>query len=116
VVALFGWRKGGLDGLRSLVTARRRARLAAVEVPEHVLVVNYVPLPLSGDVTGPARSGYEAMRLLGPNDGIALTTDEILPGGATIVEAGLDHFMAAPDIDRRTAALITVLVGELEGG
>ena len=96
-----------------MATAPRRARLAGLTLPGHVLAVNYVPLPLSGDVTGSARSGYESMRALGPNDGLALTTDEILSGGVTIVEAGLDHFMAAPGIDRRTEALIRAVFGAL---
>ncbi len=112
-LVMFGWREGGLGGLRSMATAARRERLAGLDVPAHVLVVNYVPLPLSGDVTKPARDGYERMRQLGPNDGLALTTDEIYPGGATIVEAGLDHYLTAPDIDRRTAALINVVIRRL---
>ncbi len=115
-LALFGWRKGGLDGLRSMATARRRERLAGVALPDHVLAVNYVPLPLSGNLTAPARGGYESMRNLGPNDGLALTVDEIHPGGATIVEAGLDHFMAVPDFNRRTEALLRVVVGSIGDG
>ena len=42
---------------------------------------------------------------IGPNDGLALTLDEIFPGAATLVELGLDHYMSAPDIGRRTVAL-----------
>ncbi len=45
------------------------------------------------------------MRSIGPNDGLALTLDEIFPGAATLVELGLDHYMSAQDIGRRTAAL-----------
>jgi hypothetical protein len=104
-LALFGWRRGGLDGMRSMSTRLRRAALPALRVPEHVLVVNHVPLPLSGHLSRRARGGYEEMRSLGPNDGLALTLDEIIPGAATLVEIGLDHYMSAPDIDRRTVAL-----------
>lgn len=112
-LALLGWRKGGLDGLRSMATGPRRASLAGLRLPPHVLVVNYVPLPLSGDVTGAARDGYQSMRRLGPNDGLALTADEIFPGGATILEAGLDHYLTARDIDRRTEALLGAVVRHL---
>ncbi len=45
------------------------------------------------------------MRSIGPNDGLALTLDEIFPGAATLVELGLDHYMSAPDLGRRTVAL-----------
>lgn len=88
-----------LRRLRSMATAPRRARLAGLTLPRGLLAVNYVPLPLSGDLTEPARTGYRSLRDLGPNDGLALTVDEMLPGAVTIVEAGLDHFMTAPDID-----------------
>jgi hypothetical protein len=104
-LALFGWRRGGLDGMRSMSTSARRGALSALRIPEHVIVVNDVPLPLSGQVSRRARGGYEGMRSLGPNDGLALTLDEIFPGAATLVELGLDHYMSAPDIDRRTVAL-----------
>lgn len=104
-LALFGWRRGGLDGMRSMSTRLRRAALSELRVPEHVLIVNHLPLPLSGDVSRRARGGYEGMRSLGPNDGLALTLDEIFPGAATLVELGLDHYMSASDIDRRTVAL-----------
>lgn len=104
-LALFGWRRGGLDGMRSMSTRLRRAALPELRVPEHVVVVNHVPLPLSGHVSRRARGGYEWMRSLGPNDGLALTLDEIFPGAATLVEIGVDHYMSAPDIDRRTVAL-----------
>ncbi len=118
-LALFGWRSGGLDGLRSMSTRARRGALSDVRLPEHVLIVNDVPLPLSGDVSSRARGGYEGMRSLGPNDGLALTVDEMLPGAATLVEIGLDHYMSAPDIDRRTAALtraVLRMVAERERG
>lgn len=104
-LALFGWRRWGLDGMKSMATRLRRGALGRLRVPEHVLVVNQVPLPLSGQVSPRARGGWESMRTLGPNDGLALTADEIFPGGATLVEIGLDHYLGAPDIDRRTAAL-----------
>ncbi len=104
-LALFGWRRGGLDGMRSMSTRARRGVLSDLRIPEHVLVVNHVPLPLSGDVSRRARGGYEGMRSIGPNDGLALTLDEIFPGAATLVELGLDHYMSAPDLGRRTVAL-----------
>jgi hypothetical protein len=105
-----------LDAGRPLSTDIRETPYTILFVPGWLYrshPVNYVPLPLSGDVTERARSGYESMRQLGPNDGLALTTDEILPGGITILEAGLDHFMKAPDIDRRTAALVRLVVRKL---
>lgn len=113
-LVLFGWRRWGLDGMRSMSTRARRGRLGELHIPRHVLVVNDVPLPLSGQVSARARGGYEDMRSLGPNDGLALTQDEIFPGGETLVELGLDHYMAASDIDRRTAALTRAVLRHVE--
>ncbi len=94
-LALFGWKRLGVDGMKSMSTLRRRGELGDIRIPEHVLVVSYVPLPLSGQVSPRAREGYADLRSLGPNDGLALTFDEIFPGGATLVEVGLDHYLAA---------------------
>ncbi len=99
--------------MKSMSTRLRRGALDEIHLPEHVLVVNYVPLPLSGHVSPRARGGYEEMRSLGPNDGLALTIDEVFPGGRTLVEIGLDHFMSAPDIDRRTVALTRAVLREI---
>jgi hypothetical protein len=112
-LALFGWRRWGLGGMKSMSTRARRDRLREIRIPEHVLVVNHVPLPLSGQVSRRARGGYGEMRSLGPNDGLALTLDEIFPGGETLVEVGLDHYMSAPDIDRRTEALTRAVLRHL---
>lgn len=114
-LALFGWRRWRLDGMESMSTRVRRSALGEIHLPEHVLVVNYVPLPLSGQVSPRARGGYDEMRPLGPNDGLALTVDEIFPGGATLVEIGLDHYMSAPDIDRRTVALTRAVLRQIAG-
>ena len=44
---------GGLDdaGMDSITTARSRQRFASFRVPEHVLVVNYFGIPVSGSVS-----------------------------------------------------------------
>lgn len=50
------------------------------------------------------------LRPYGPNDGLALLTDEIAPGSLTVVALGNDHFFAEDaDIDRKTAALIKLV-------
>jgi hypothetical protein len=113
-LALFGWRRWGLEGMRSMSTRVRRRGLGELRIPEHVLVVNDLPLPLSGQVSARARQGYQDMRSLGPNDGLALTLDEVFPGGETLVELGLDHYLAAPDIDRRTEALTRAVLRRVQ--
>lgn len=104
--------RGKCDGLVSLTTKSRRPMFGVFRIPAGILVLNYVGVPLSGGVTAQARHGYEGLRLLGPNDGLALLADEIVPGGVTIIEPGLDHFFAAPGIRERTLALLATVFSE----
>ena len=50
------------------------------------------------------------MRHLGPNDGLTMLVDQLLPGGVTIVEPGVDHFFEHPDREVRSLALLEVLL------
>ena len=102
-----------LDGARSLKTSRRRPHFANLRFPEHVLLVSYVPVPLSGDISNRGAFGYSRMRELGPNDGLTMLIDQLLPGGLTIVETGVDHFFDHPDRDVRSLALLEVLLKKI---
>ena len=113
LVAGFAMR-GRLAGIASLRTGPRRARFERLLIPPEIFVVNYVAVPLSGGVTPGARSRYRRLVRHGPNDGLTLLADAIAPGGLTIVEPGLDHFFAAPDILDRGLAVLAMVFSELE--
>lgn len=98
-----------MDGLMSMKTEPRRAALLRAKIPKHIFVLNYVPAPMGADVTERGRDGYEAMKVLGPNDGLVLLSDAVIPGGSTVFEPGLDHFLVTDDIDLRTAALVAIV-------
>ncbi len=100
--------------IESMTTYRSRARFSTLQIPKHVLVINYVGIPLSGDITKLAKDGYEDLRREGPNDGLTLITDEIFPGGMTVVELGLDHYFQDKEIDLKTAALAQTIIHHLE--
>lgn len=108
-----GWREGSFDGIRSLTPARSVQRASALRWPAHVLVVSYVAVPLSGQLSAMARDGYSRLRTQGPNDGLTLITDAIAPGGVTIAEFGADHYLRQPDIDRKTLALARAVTRHL---
>jgi hypothetical protein len=97
-----------------MTTKRSRARFNLFNVPEHILVVNYIGIPLSGDITKRARDGYLVLRSEGPNDGLTLITDEIAPGSITIAELGLDHYFLYPEIDLKTVAMTQTIINYLE--
>jgi hypothetical protein len=104
----------GTEAIPSMATGPRRARFAELRVPAGVVVVNYIGAPLTTDLRPDVWGDFEVIAPHGPNDGLTLLADAIVPQGITIVERGLDHYFAAPDLDRRIAALATTLLGELE--
>jgi hypothetical protein len=59
-----------LEGALSLRTSRRRPHFASLRFPDHLLLVSYVPVPLSGGISDRGAFGYSRMRDLGPNDGL----------------------------------------------
>ena len=99
-----------VSAVESMSAARSRERLRRLRLPEHIAVVNYVGIPLTGDVSSRVGFFYNSMRALGPNDGLTLITDPILPGTRTIVALGQDHFFADdPEIESKTIALTSLL-------
>jgi len=106
----------GLDpgeSVASLTTATSEARLAVQTIPEHVMLINFAGIPLSGQVSEAAAFGYGRMRELGPNDGLTPITDEFAHGGRTIVQVGLDHYYRDPELDLKTVALALTVMTEL---
>jgi hypothetical protein len=76
--------------------------------------VSYVQVPLSGGISDRGAFGYSRMRDLGPNDGLTMLVDQLLPVGLTIVEPGVDHYFDHPDRELRSLALLEVLLERLE--
>jgi hypothetical protein len=108
--AFMGHDTAAIPGMRTEV---RRARFAALSVPDGILVVTYIGAPRAADVTKGAQGDYAIIAPHGPNDGMTLLADAPLLPGTTLVERGLDHYFAAPDIDRRIAALARAVLEAL---
>ncbi len=112
---VFWWKGWDFAGIESITTQESRIRSQGFALPEQVLIINYIGIPLSGDISKRARDGYLDLRQYGPNDGLTLITDEIAPHSYTIVELGLDHFLSASNIDLRTGALAYTVIHALLG-
>jgi hypothetical protein len=89
--------------------------MEGIRIPARIMIVEYIAVPLSGDIYGSVRSRYIRLRKGGPNDGLTLLGDELLPNGIAIIETGIDHFYAAPDISVRSVALANVVAEGLQG-
>jgi hypothetical protein len=110
-----GW--GGLAGLESMRTERSRRRSAELNIPPHILVVNYVGVPVSGTIFKKEfekRFTYTHLRRHGPNDGLVLIPDEVARNGITVTELGRGHFLSEPDYAVRTIALLQAVMKRLE--
>jgi hypothetical protein len=108
----YGWRYASLVDLR---TDRSAERMAEVEMPDGLLVVNYVAVPMATQVSAGARDRYRLLARFGPNDGLALLASTSMPNGVTIVEPGADHYFLTVDINLRTLALTRAVQQHLDG-
>ncbi len=116
-LAAIGLTLGGHDAraIPTMTTAASRARIAASQLPAHVLVVNYLAVTRERDLTDWTRGNYALLAEHGPNDGLTLLADAIVPQGITVAELGFDHFFRTPDLDRRIAAMILSVLALLGG-
>lgn len=102
------------EAIPDLSAAVRRPAFDRVRLPPYLLALHYVGVPLSGHIHPAVAGRYEALRPLGPNDGLGLLADELVPGGLAITDIGLDHYYLAPDIDLKALALAIVVLDELD--
>lgn len=115
---MVAWSKGWhRDAILSMDTASSRERFARLRIDADILVINYLGIPLSGQLSQFAADKYPILREAGPNDGLTLLTDAIAPNSLTLVALGRDHFFAEdPDIDRKTVAMMALILEMLDQG
>jgi hypothetical protein len=101
------------DSIASLRSERSAARFAQETIPKHVLILNFVGIPLSGDISPGDEFAYRHTSVAGPNDGLAPIADEAAHGGVTIIQVGLDHYFLDPEIDLKTLAMALTVMLEL---
>lgn len=106
---VFGFKGLSFDAVTDLSTAARREAMARLALPEHAVKVALVGAPLSSTIGREARGRFETLAAYGPNDGLTLLEDELIPGGLALVETGLDHYFRDPRIDLKTLALAAVV-------
>ena len=110
------WYKGwDRKAIRSMGTTASRSRFSRLQLHSDIVVLNYMGIPLSGQLSQNAEAGYRILRSYGPNDGLALLTDAIAPDSLTVVALGNDHYFAEdPEIDKKTAALMKLVITYLD--
>jgi hypothetical protein len=99
--------------IQDLSTGERLQVFEHLDFPEHILMIQFVGIPLSEQIKRDVRGRYNALRKIGLNDGLTLLMDEIISTGSVITEIGLDHYHRDPEIDLKTIALARVVLKEL---
>jgi hypothetical protein len=107
---------GSFDGVRSLSTTQSKTRLTAIKLPQDTLIVNYLSVPLSGQVSDQARGSYARLQMDGPNDGLTYLAEAIAPNSVTIPELGVDHYFRRSDIDLKALALARAITRHVKQG
>lgn len=108
------WLKGiDARGIKGLTVEASRPRFASLRFPEGLFTLQYIGVPLSGQISEDVAGRYAELAAYGPNDGLTLLADELVPGGHVILEPGLDHFFRDPEIHLKTLALANVVVREI---
>jgi len=107
-----GWQYASLVDLRM---DRSAERLADIQLPAHLVVVNYLAVPMGSQVSAGARKRYRLLSRFGPSDGLAPLASTSVSGGITIVELGADHYFLTVDISLRALALTRVVQRYLAG-
>ena len=113
VPLIFSMQKVSFRSVPDLTTRASRARMERIRLPQHILPVDYVAAPLSGNIAEDVKSRYSYLRRYGPNDGLTLLADELLPGAVTIIEPGVDHFYRDPEINVKSLAVANVVADAL---
>lgn len=97
----------------SLTRERSAERNRRHRYPEHLRVYHYIGVPVSGSVGARVRDNFDRIARWGPNDGIALLGDQMLPQGDAILAIGWDHLFEDPDVHLKTLAAFWVLLEDL---
>jgi len=93
-------------GLASMATEPSRRRLEGARLPEAIIVVNVIAVPVSGSIGTTVYGGYRFLLSDGPNDGVVLLADTVWPSGVNLVVLGAYHLFARSREDAYILALL----------
>ncbi len=109
------FRRWKIKNLASMSAQVRQQRFPKIQLPGHVLTVNYLAFPLSGHISKMARMGYQLLSSEGPTDGSTFIVDALAPNSISVVAFGVDHFINFdPEVELKTVALTQTVIETLE--
>ncbi|WP_010568789.1 hypothetical protein [Leptospira broomii] len=111
-IIMLGFRGRSAALVRDLQRLEPSDGFLAQRVPKTLKVIHFQGILFDSQVNEEIHSRYRKLSQFGPNDGLTLTVDSIVPKGIVITEIGLDHYFRDPEIDTKTAALALLAVGD----
>ena len=112
VIWIKDWKKKSFESMQTEIS---RKRFSEIKIPENIFVINYIGMSLSGNISKFASDKYCLMRKDGPNDGLSLLPDLIVPNVNSILAPESDHFFAEdPEMNNKTLALLKTILDKLK--
>ena len=107
-LAYYGWDN---DEIMTMSAAQSRERTKSLSVPQHIVVINYMGLSLTGSLSSLSIYKYPLIADQGPNDGLTPLVDIIAPNSLTLVATGSDHYFGEdPQISLKTIAMVKTIL------
>lgn len=95
------------------MTPAARAAAARTPLSRDLRIVHVAGFPSEAAISAEARSGFERLRPLGPNDGFVLLEGYARASGRVVVVREADHYLRVPGIGERLLAALDVVLGEI---
>jgi hypothetical protein len=112
VLLFWGWDN---DEIMTMSVQQTRERTKTLELPPDLIVINYLGLSLTGNLSPLSIYKYPIIEDQGPNDGLTLLVDIIAPGSITLIATGSDHYFSQdPEIDFKTIAIVNTIIEIIE--
>jgi arsenate reductase-like glutaredoxin family protein len=107
-LAYYGWDS---EEIMTMSAEQSRERVKSLSLPQHVVVINYMGLSLTGSLSSLSRYKYPLIADQGPNDGLTPLVDIIAPNSMTLIATGSDHYFGEdPEINKKTIAMVKTIL------
>ena len=114
IAKIISWIEGfDYSQIKDMSVAKNEPLFNSLNLPKHIYYLQFIGVPLSGQVSDEIESRYYELSKYGPNDGLTTIEHELIKNSHAVIEPGLDHYYRDPQIDQKTLALLVTVLNEL---
>ncbi len=107
IAHIVSWIEGfSYNLITDMSVAKNSTLFDSMQLPQDIFYLQFVGVPLTGQVRDLIKSRFYELAQYGPNDGLTTIEHQLIPNAHVIVELGLDHYYKDPQIDAKTLALL----------